>query len=54
MHDAIAAIVSITTKNTAFQDMTGRFLHKSTCGNEYILIVYKHDSNYILHCALKD
>jgi len=24
-HDAIAAIVPFTTKNTAFQDLTGRF-----------------------------
>jgi len=53
-HDAIAAIVPFTTKNTAFQDLTGHFPHKSTRGNEYILIVYDHDSNCILHCALKD
>jgi len=51
-HDAIAAIVPFTTKNTTYQDLTGRFPHKSTRGNEYILIVYDHDSSCILHPPL--
>ena len=53
-HDAIAAIVPFTTKKTAFQDLTGRFPHKSTRGNEYILILYDHDRKCILRLVLKD
>jgi len=53
-HDAIADIVQFTTKNTAYQDLTRRFPHNLTRGNEYILIVYDHDSNCILHHVLKD
>jgi len=32
----------------AFSDLTGRFPHRSSWGNEYILVVYHYDSNAIL------
>ena len=51
---ACATIQPFQTKNTAYHDLTGRFPHRSSRGNEYLLIVYDHDSNSILHCALKN
>jgi hypothetical protein len=51
--EACAKIVPFITKNTAYHDLTGRFPHRSSRGNEYLLIVYDHDSNSILHCPLK-
>jgi hypothetical protein len=46
--------VPFVTKHTAYHDLTGRFPHRSSRGNEYLLVVYDHDSNSILHCALKN
>ena len=37
----------------AYLDLTGRFPHKSSRGNQYILIVYDYDSNAILSAVLK-
>ena len=51
---ACAAIVPFVAKNTAYHDLTGRFPHRSSRGNEYLLIIYDHDSNSILHSALKN
>jgi hypothetical protein len=51
---AIAMIVPFTAKNTAYHDLTGRFPHRSSCGNEYLLIVYDYDGNSILQCPLKN
>jgi hypothetical protein len=48
-----ATLIPFTAKNTAYHDLTGRFPHRSSRGNEYLLIVYDHDSNSILHCPLK-
>ena len=41
-------------KQSAYHDLTGRFPHRSSRGNEYLLIVYHHDSNSILQAALKN
>ncbi len=46
---ACAQIVPFVTKNTVYHDLTGRFPHRSSQGNEYLLIVYDYDSNSILH-----
>ena len=51
---ACAQIMPFVAKNTAYHDLTGRFPHRSSRGNEYLLIVYDYDSNSILHCALKN
>jgi hypothetical protein len=47
-------IIPFVAKNTAYHDLTGRFPHGSSRGNEYLLIVYDYDSNTILQCALKN
>jgi hypothetical protein len=51
---ACAQIVPFVVKNTAYHDLTGRFPHRSSRGNECLLVVYDHDSNSILHAALKN
>ena len=38
----------------AFSDLTGRFLHCSSQGIEYILVVYHYDSNVILVESVKN
>jgi hypothetical protein len=52
--EACAAIVPFLAKNTAYHDLTGRVPHRSSRGNEYLLIIYDHDSNSILQCPLKN
>ena len=52
--EACAQIVPFMAKQTAYHDLTGRFPHRSSRGNEYLLIVCDHDSNRILHAALKN
>jgi hypothetical protein len=52
--EACAAIVPFLAKNTAYHDLMGRFPHRSSRSNEYLLIVYDHDSNSILKCPLKN
>jgi hypothetical protein len=49
--DACASLVPFVAKHTAYHDLTGRFPHRSSRGNEYLLIVYDYDSNSILHFA---
>ena len=34
--------------STTYIDLTGRFPKKSSRGNEYILVSYHHDGNYVL------
>ena len=49
------AIYSISSKDhKAFMDLTGRFPHCSSRGNEYILVAYHYDSNAILGLPLKN
>jgi hypothetical protein len=50
---ACAQIVPFVVKNAACHDLTGRFPHRSSRGNECLLVVCDHDSNSILHAALK-
>ena len=53
--EACAMLVPFTAKNTAYHDLTGRFPHRSSRGNEYLIVVdYDHDSNSILAIALKN
>ena len=40
-------------KETAYSDLTGRFPHLSSRGNQYVLVVYDYDSNGILATPLK-
>jgi hypothetical protein len=40
--------------NCTFCCQTLPFPHRSSRGNEYLLVVYDYDSNSILHCALKN
>ena len=51
--DCVAQLVPFQTKDKGYMDLTGRFPHKSSSGNEYILIIYDYDSNAILAEALK-
>jgi hypothetical protein len=51
---ACAQIVPFVVKNTACHDLTGRFPHRSSRGDEHLLLVYDHDSNSILHAGLKN
>jgi hypothetical protein len=51
---ACATMIPFAAKNTAYHDLTGRFPHRSSRGNEYLLIVYDHDSNSILHAPLRN
>ena len=47
---------SITTvqslKRKTYSDQTGRFPHRSSRGNEYIMVMYNHDANAILVKAI--
>jgi hypothetical protein len=51
---ACAQIVPFVAKNTPYHNLTGQFPHCSSHGNKYLLIIYDHDSNSILHCPLKN
>jgi hypothetical protein len=51
---ACVTVEPFTAKRKAFHDLTGRFPHRSSRGNEYLLIVYDYDSNSILQCPLKN
>jgi hypothetical protein len=53
-YSACATIGPFEAKHKAYHDLTGRFPHQSSGGNEYILIIYDYDSNIILHCALQN
>ena len=39
---------------TAYTDLTGRFPMKSSQGNEYILVAYHYDANYIHGIPIKN
>ncbi len=53
-HECMAVIVPFKETKKAYMDSTGRFPHKSSRGNEYIMIVYDYDSNAILAEPLKN
>ena len=52
-HEVLATIIPFEANGKAFHDLTGRFPHKSSRGNEYLLIHYDYDSNGILAEPLK-
>ena len=52
-NDCCAMVVPFQETTKAYMDSTGRFPHKSTRGNEYVMVVYDYDSNAILVEALK-
>ena len=41
-------------KLTTYSDQTGRFPHRLSRGNEYLMIMYNYDSNTILAAPLKN
>ena len=47
-NDVLAMITPFQEKNTAYSDLTGRFPHVSSRGNNYMLVVYDYDSNAIM------
>jgi hypothetical protein len=52
-YQASAKLIEFNTKNTGYSDLTGHFPHKSSRGNQYLLIIYDYDSNAILAEPLK-
>ena len=51
--EVLSTIVPFEANGKAFHDLTGRFPHRSSQGNEYLLIHYDYDSNGILAEPLK-
>ena len=47
-YDCMAKIIDFKTTDKAYMDLPGRFPHRSSRGNEYLLVVYDFDSNAIL------
>ena len=48
------ALINPTSTSTEYVDLTGRFPKKSSRGNQYILVGYHYDGNYIHGMPLKD
>ena len=53
LYELFALIMPVASKEKAYSDQTGRFTHRSTCGNEYLFTLYYYDSNAILQYTLK-
>ena len=53
MYECISCIVQFSEKETSYIDLTGKFPHKSSRGNQYLLLLYDFDSNAILVEPLK-
>jgi hypothetical protein len=51
-HNCYAVIMEATGQ--IYTDQTGRFIIPSSLGNNYILILYDYDSNYIMPIAFKN
>jgi hypothetical protein len=49
-----ATLLPFQATHTAYGDLTGRFPHTSSRGNQYLLVIYDHDSNAILVEPLKN
>ena len=47
-HQCFATVETFVPTNKAYSDLTGKFVCKSSRGNQYLLIVYDYDSNTIL------
>ena len=54
MYENAAMMYPITPKLTTYSDQTGRFPHRSSRGNEYLMIMYDFDANAILCSPLKN
>ena len=52
-NDIMVTIISFRERNTAYGDLTGRFPHMSSRGNQYIVVIYDFDSNAILAEPIK-
>lgn len=48
LYTTILPTTKVSNKNVVYADLTGRFPHKSTRSNQYLLVVYDYDSNVIL------
>ena len=46
-HECYIAITSVKPSGTTYSDITGRFPIKSSRGNQYLVICYDYDTNYI-------
>ena len=53
-NEVVYSLTTLSHKNKAFLDLTGRFPYQSSRGNNYILIGYHFDSNAILVEPLKN
>ena len=53
-YQVLSTIIPFEANGKAFHDLTGRFPHKSSRGNEYLLVHYDYDSNGILAEPLKN
>ena len=49
-----AILYAFNPKEKTYSDQTGRFPHRSSRGNEYVMVMYDYDSNAILVTALKN
>ena len=52
-HKVCAAITPFDTNSKGFSDLIGALIHKSICGNLYVMDVYDFDSNTILTELIK-
>ena len=50
----MSTIIPFEANGKAYHDLTGRFPHCSSRGNEYLLVHYDYDSNGILAESLKN
>ena len=53
-YEYASSIINITPKGTTYTDLTGRFPHRSSRGNEYFYVMYDYDSNAILAAPIKN
>ena len=52
-NDTVYTMVDPRKMGSASMDLTGRFLYTSRRGNQYILVGYQYDTNYIATIPLK-
>ena len=52
-YENAAMVYPMEPKLTTYSDQTGRFPHRLSRGNEYLMIMYNYDSNAILAAPLK-
>ena len=47
-YDVAYMVINRDDISVAYTDLTGRFSYKSSRGNEYILVAYHYDGNFII------